>query len=200
METTTTLENELVIFQKDKICVSPRSRLFHPKYFPERPSLFLSKDSGMNVYNNFIIKVHAESNPNDHQQVKVFLKIGSLYTRTPRRKKMCLQQWMIDTTLWVDFRKIKLVTGTRQTRTVWCLFMWLLRRCRLVYSDLKQISTYRVGRGSKDKITKGHMKAGGKGRKDKQQTVSHVRSSKYLSNLSEAIVCVVFKVMTVWVD
>lgn len=49
----------------------------------------------MNVYNNFIIKVHAESNPNDHQQVKVFLKIGSLYTRTQLREK-CMYTAMND--------------------------------------------------------------------------------------------------------
>lgn len=68
--------------------------------------------------------------------------------------------------------------------------MGLLRRCRLVYSDLEQIITYRVGRDSKDKTTNGHMKAGGKGRKDKQQTVcfTYVQFSKYLSNLGEAIV------------
>lgn len=49
----------------------------------------------MNVYSNFIIKAHAKNNPNDQQQVKVFLKIDSLYTRIPLREK-CVYTAMSD--------------------------------------------------------------------------------------------------------
>lgn len=75
-----------------------------------------------------------------------------------------------------------------------------LLRCRLVYSDLEQISTYTVGRGSKDKTTNGHMEAGGKGRTSSKLRVSHMCSLANIYPTSVKLLsCVVFKVMTVCV-
>lgn len=82
-----TLENELGRFQK---WVSPsRTQPFYPEYFPQRrASFYFSKDSGILFTETlFIIKAHTKNNPNDHQQVKGFLKIDILYNRTLLREK-----------------------------------------------------------------------------------------------------------------